>query len=174
MRRGCVKQDPSCVPLFHSGRRSRINTPPVQLIATTLPSPTLFHARQLNRSMTLRRSTDGVSYPPLDGSLFLPEMIEFNAEHNPACPFFTFYDERIDDLRHVSHLKFYRACQRIAHAVRPDRQGPDDAIVAIIANSDTILYQSLTLGVIYAGLIVRPLSLAEIRGLIFFFFFSFP
>ncbi|OJA19112.1 hypothetical protein AZE42_09225 [Rhizopogon vesiculosus] len=23
-----------------------------------------------------------VNYPPLDGSLFLPEMLEFNAQHN--------------------------------------------------------------------------------------------
>ncbi|KAG8215136.1 hypothetical protein J3R82DRAFT_8606 [Butyriboletus roseoflavus] len=73
-------------------------------------------------------------------------------------PFYTFNDERVNDLRHVSHLEFYHVCQRIAHAVRPNRQGPDNAIVAIIANSDTILYQSLTLGVIYAGLIPFPMS----------------
>ncbi|KAH0833867.1 hypothetical protein J3R83DRAFT_11034 [Lanmaoa asiatica] len=95
------------------------------------------------------------SYPPLDGSLFLPEMLEFNAKHNPTRPFYTFYDEPVDDLCHVSHLEFYRACQRVAHVVRPDRQGPDNAIVAIIANCDTVLYQALTMGVIYAGLIVR-------------------
>lgn len=85
-------------------------------------------------------------------------MIEFNAIHNATRPFYTFYDEQVDDLRHVSHLEFYRACQRIAHAVRPNRQGPDNTIIGIIANSDTILYQALTLGVIYAGLIVRPRS----------------
>lgn len=106
----------------------------------------------------------GISHPRLDGSLFLPEMIEFNAIHNATRPFYTFYDERVNDLRHVSHLEFYRACQRIAHAVRPNRQGPDDTIIAIIANSDTILYQALTLGVIYAGLIVRPVLTRSENG----------
>lgn len=103
---------------------------------------------------SFRQNPYGVSYPSLDGSLFLPEMIEFNAKHNPTHTFYTFYDEHVNDLRHVSHLEFYRACQRIAHAVRPDRQGPDDTIIAIIANCDTILYHALTMGVIYAGFIV--------------------
>ena len=106
-------------------------------------------------SASFRQSPYAVTHPPLDGSLFLPEMISFNAKHNPAHTFYTFYGERVNDLRQVSHLEFYRACQRVAHAVRPDRRGPDNTIVAIVANCDTILYQALTMGVIYAGLIVR-------------------
>lgn len=81
-------------------------------------------------------------------------MVEFNAEHNPAHPFYTFHDEQLNGLRHVSHLEFHRACQRIAHAVRPNRQGSDNGIIAILVNCDTILYQALTMGIIYAGLIV--------------------
>ena len=106
-------------------------------------------------SASFQQSPNDVSYPPLDGSLFLPEMIEFNAKHNPTHTFYTFYDEHINDLRHISHLEFYRACQRVAHAVRPNRQGPDNTVIAVIANCDTILYQALTMGVIYAGHIVR-------------------
>ncbi|OJA12691.1 hypothetical protein AZE42_10105 [Rhizopogon vesiculosus] len=30
-----------------------------------------------------------VNYPPLDGSLFLSEMLEFNAQHNSDVTFFT-------------------------------------------------------------------------------------
>ena len=114
----------------------------------------------MDPSASFRQSPYPVTYSPRDGSLFLPEMIEFNAKHNPAHTFYTFYDERVNDLRHVSHLEFYRACQRVAHAVRPNRQGPDNTIIAIIANCDTILYQALTMGVIYAGLIVRRDHLA--------------
>ncbi|KAF8547599.1 hypothetical protein OG21DRAFT_1424483 [Imleria badia] len=109
-------------------------------------------------SVSFRQRANDVSYPPLDGSLFLPEMIEFNAKHNPTYAFYTFYDERVNALRHVSHLEFYRACQRIAHAVHPNRHGPDNTIIAIIANCDTILYQALTMGVIYAGHIPFPMS----------------
>ena len=104
-----------------------------------------------------QQSPNDVFYPSLDGPLFLPEMIEFNAKHNPTHTLYTFYDERINDLRHISHLEFYRACQRVAHAVRPNRQGPDNTVIAVIANCDTILYQALTMGVIYAGHIVRSL-----------------
>jgi len=103
------------------------------------------------------QSPSGVTYPPLDGSLFLPEIVEFNATHNPNHPFYTFHDEDSNSLRHISHLEFYRAGQRVAHAIRPRRNGPNNSIIAIIANCDTILYQALVMGVIYAGLIVRRL-----------------
>lgn len=103
----------------------------------------------------------GVSFPPLDGSLFLPEMVEFNAKHNPTRPFYTFHDEYTNGLHHISHLEFYRACQRVAHAVRPNRKGPDNEIIAIIANCDTILYQALVMGIISAGLVVRQHLLLE-------------
>ncbi|KAG9308660.1 putative aminoadipate reductase [Chiua virens] len=109
-------------------------------------------------SVSFRQSHHDVSYPPLDGSLFLQEMIEFNATHNPSRTFYTFYDERINGLRHVSHLEFYRACQRIAHVVRPNGQGPTNAVIAIISNCDTILYQALTMGVIFAGHTPFPMS----------------
>ncbi|KAF8837072.1 hypothetical protein BDN67DRAFT_909913, partial [Paxillus ammoniavirescens] len=92
---------------------------------------------------SVKQNPDGGFYPPLDGSLFLTEMIEFNAKYNPSRHFYVFYDEQDRGLHYISHLEFYRACQRIAHAVRPNRQGMDNEVVAIIANSDTILYQAL-------------------------------
>ncbi|KAF8835574.1 putative aminoadipate reductase [Paxillus ammoniavirescens] len=107
---------------------------------------------------SVKQNPDGGFYPPLDGSLFLTEMIEFNAKYNPSRPFYVFYDDQDRGLHYISHLEFYRACQRIAHAVRPNRQGMDNEVVAIIANSDTILYQALVMGVIYAGLIPFPMS----------------
>jgi hypothetical protein len=120
-----------------------------------------YFAITMTSSASFRQGSNGVSYPPLDGSLFLPEMIEFNAKHNPTHPFYAFYEERVNDLCHVSHLEFYRACQRVAHAVRPNREGPDNTVIGIIANCDTILYQALTMGVIYAGHIVRHLHLSD-------------
>ncbi|KAF9228211.1 acetyl-CoA synthetase-like protein [Gyrodon lividus] len=107
---------------------------------------------------SFKQSPYSISHPPLDGSLFLTDMVEFNAKHNTTRPFYTFYDERTSDIRSISHLEFYRASQRIAHAVRPSRQGPDNEVVAMIAYSDTILYQALTMGLIYAGLVPFPMS----------------
>lgn len=105
---------------------------------------------------SFKQSPYGIFCPPLDGSLFLPEMVEFNAKRNPTHRFYTFHDEHTNDLCHISHLEFYRACQRVAHAIRPNRQGSGSTVVGIISNCDTILYQALVMGVIYAGLIVRP------------------
>ena len=102
------------------------------------------------------RSLSGLSYPPLDGSLFFPELLEYNAQHNPDHPFFVYPgDKGTGEIRKISHLEFYRACQRVAHAVRPGRQGKSKEVVVILANCDTILYQALFMGIIYAGLIVR-------------------
>ncbi|KAF9244919.1 putative aminoadipate reductase [Melanogaster broomeanus] len=103
------------------------------------------------------QSPVGIAHPPLDGSLFVTDMVEFNATHNTNLTLYAFYEDRTNDIHNISHLEFHRACQRIAHAVRPNRQGLDNEVVAIIANSDTILCHALMMGVAYAGLIVRPL-----------------
>ncbi|KAI5992035.1 putative aminoadipate reductase [Pisolithus orientalis] len=97
-------------------------------------------------------------YPPADGSLFVPEMLEYIARHSPYHPFFVYPDEQSNELRSISHLEFYRASQRIAHAVRPDPQGHDGEVVGIVANIDSILYQTLFMGIIYAGWIPLPIS----------------
>ncbi|KAH7882112.1 putative aminoadipate reductase [Phlebopus sp. FC_14] len=110
------------------------------------------------RSTSFPQSSTELSYPPLDGSLFPHEMLEFNATRNPNHPMFIFWDEDINSVRSISHLEFYRTCQRIAHTLRPNRQGQDYEVVAIIANCDTILYHALFIGLIYAGLVPFPMS----------------
>ncbi|KAI6117048.1 hypothetical protein EDD16DRAFT_1708011 [Pisolithus croceorrhizus] len=97
-------------------------------------------------------------YPPVDGSLFVPEMLEYNVQHSPYHSFFVYPDEHSKDLRSISNLEFYRASQRVAHAIRPGRQGQDKEVVGIVANVDSILYQALFMGIIYAGLIPLPMS----------------
>ena len=97
-------------------------------------------------------SASRLSYPPLDGSILFPELLEYNAQHNPDHPYFVYPSD--NEVRKISHLEYYRACQRVAHAVRPGRQGKDREVVVIIVNCDTILYQALFMGIIYAGLIV--------------------
>ncbi|KAH7928011.1 putative aminoadipate reductase [Leucogyrophana mollusca] len=97
-------------------------------------------------------------YPPLDGSLLIPEIVEFNALHNPNVPFYVFEKEGADELVNISHLEFFRACHRVAHAIRPLRTGPEGEIVALIANSDTVLYHALIIGMIIAGVVPFPMS----------------
>jgi acyl-CoA synthetase (AMP-forming)/AMP-acid ligase II len=94
-----------------------------------------------------------VNYPPLDGSLFLPELLEFNARHNPNVTFFVYDKPDSNDLVHISHWDFYQACHRVAQEIRPGRAG-DKEVVALMANSDTLLYHTVLMGIMLAGLIV--------------------
>ncbi|OAX38467.1 putative aminoadipate reductase [Rhizopogon vinicolor AM-OR11-026] len=99
-----------------------------------------------------------VNHPPPDGSLFLPELLEFNAQHNSDVTFFVYDRPDSDDLVSISHLDFYHACLRAAQEIRPGRTGADGEVIALIANSDTLLYQTVFMGVIFAGLIPFPMS----------------
>ena len=103
-----------------------------------------------------------VNYPPLDGSLFLPELLEFNAQHNSDVTFFVYDIPESDHLVSISHLDFYQACHRAAQQIRSGRAG-DKEVVALIANSDTLLYQTMFMGIMLAGLVVREYFL-QING----------
>ncbi|KAG6909219.1 putative NRPS-like protein biosynthetic cluster [Tephrocybe rancida] len=96
---------------------------------------------------------------PTIENLFIPDAIDFNIKNNPEHPFFTFADsEAPNGIQVVTHLEFGRAAHRIAHALRPNRAGPDGQVVAIIVLSDTILYQAIVVGCIIAGLVPFPIS----------------
>ncbi|KAG2369146.1 hypothetical protein BDR07DRAFT_1477459 [Suillus spraguei] len=95
-----------------------------------------------------------VNYPPLDGSLSLPELVEFNAQHNSDVTFFVYDKPDNDDLVSISHSDFHRACHRAAQAIMPGCVGTDKEVVALIGNSDSLLYQTVFMGMIFAGLVV--------------------
>ncbi|OAX31791.1 putative aminoadipate reductase [Rhizopogon vinicolor AM-OR11-026] len=99
-----------------------------------------------------------VNYPPLDGSLFLPEMLEFNAQHNSDVTFFVYDEPDSSDLVSISHLEFYQACHRAAEKIRPGRAGTDKEIVAVLGNFDTLLAHTVFMGIIFAGLVPFPMS----------------
>ncbi|KII87501.1 hypothetical protein PLICRDRAFT_257848 [Plicaturopsis crispa FD-325 SS-3] len=96
--------------------------------------------------------------PPLDGSLTLPEILDFNARKNPNEPFFYFSRDGSPEVTKVSQLEFARASHRVAHVLRPSRAGVDGAVVAIIANVDTLHYHALVMGLARAGLVPFPIS----------------
>lgn len=95
-----------------------------------------------------------VNYPPLDGSLSLPELVEFNAQYNSDVAFFVYDKPDSNDLVSISHSDFHRACHRAAQAIRQGCAGADKEVVALIGISDTLLYQTVFMGIIFAGLIV--------------------
>ncbi|KAG6883312.1 hypothetical protein C0993_006871 [Termitomyces sp. T159_Od127] len=99
--------------------------------------------------MTLRREP---VFPPLDGSVTIPESIDFNWQHNADFPIFAYTDDS-NKVTEITFLEFGRACHRVSHLVRPGRTGPDHEIVTVIALADTIVYQAVIVGLMIAGLV---------------------
>ncbi|KAF7316041.1 Aminoadipate reductase [Mycena indigotica] len=94
--------------------------------------------------------------PPLDGSLNVIEAVDFHIQQRNLTPIFSFSDE--SDIVNITHWEFARATHRVAHLLRPTRDGPEGEVVAILALVDTLLYQTLFAGCSKAGFIPFPIS----------------
>ncbi|KAF8996234.1 hypothetical protein BDQ17DRAFT_1411844 [Cyathus striatus] len=106
-----------------------------------------------------KRSDKSFTLPPLDGSLTVPELYDWNYEHNPNGLVFVHSDS-------PSGLKFsdvvpaiHRAGQYVSGAiggatVRSDRKD----IVAIFSAADTITYATTIFGLLRAGIPLHPIS----------------
>ncbi|KAE9392424.1 acetyl-CoA synthetase-like protein [Gymnopus androsaceus JB14] len=88
----------------------------------------------------------------------IPQVLRFHYEHNPSELVYVYSENGKDDLTEIKYLEFIRACHRAAHLVRPCRSGPDREVVGVIALVDTIVYTSVTAGLMEAGLIPFPIS----------------
>lgn len=97
-------------------------------------------------------------FPPLDGSVTIPETIAFHWKHNPEHTIFAFNSDGSDEISEISYLEFGRACHRVAHHVRPGRAGPDNEVVGFVGLADTIMYQAITIGLMRAGLVVSRIQ----------------
>lgn len=92
--------------------------------------------------------------PPLDGSInVLPGFVDFHAEHNSLLPWVKFPAQ--GGARSVTFLELSRATHRIAHILKPGRNGLEGEIVAVLIHTDSVMYLTLLVGMIRAGLVVR-------------------
>ncbi|KAG6835264.1 hypothetical protein H0H93_003306, partial [Arthromyces matolae] len=57
--------------------------------------------------------------PALDGSVTIPESLDFHWQHNANLPMFVYINEGSDQISKISYLEFGRACHRAAHLIRP-------------------------------------------------------
>ncbi|KZP33662.1 acetyl-CoA synthetase-like protein [Athelia psychrophila] len=96
-------------------------------------------------------------YPPLDGTILLPDLVDFNLEHNADLTAFV-YSDAPGSLTKISYLEYGRAAHRVGHVIRPGRAGPESKVVALVANLDTLLYAALVVGMIRAGVVPFPIS----------------
>ena len=94
--------------------------------------------------------------PPLDGSIIVfPGFVDFQAQHNPDKPWAVYPSPSSPThTKEISYLEFSDATHRIAHAVRPGRNGPEQEVVALIIHIDNILNVTLFVGMIRAGIVV--------------------
>ncbi|KAE9398018.1 acetyl-CoA synthetase-like protein [Gymnopus androsaceus JB14] len=102
-------------------------------------------------------STINTILPALGKSqLNLPDLLDFNLEHNPDFPVFTYVEAGSTRIIEIRMLEYVRAAHRIGHAIRGDSQPGD--VIAIVANIDAIVYSALIVGIMKAGLVPFPIS----------------
>jgi acyl-CoA synthetase (AMP-forming)/AMP-acid ligase II len=76
-------------------------------------------------------------------------------QKNPTVPMFAYADEQAPNgTTEITFLEFSRAAHRMAHALRPARQGDEGQVVMLIAHTDTILHHAAMAGMSIAGLVV--------------------
>ena len=107
---------------------------------------------------------DAIS-PPNDGSLgTLVDLAEWHAKHNPNKPWLIVPSASgSPGGRYVTYAQMNDASHRVAHAIRPGREGRDREVVALVINTDAVLYVAVLLGIIRAGFIVRATHLSLCR-----------
>ena len=101
--------------------------------------------------------------PPLDGSLpTLPALADFHAEHNATLPWLQFPSKNTPaSVISVTYAEMAKASHRVAHILRPGRSGPERGVVAMLVETDTVLYVGTVLGLMRAGCVVRELALCS-------------
>ncbi|KLO12999.1 acetyl-CoA synthetase-like protein [Schizopora paradoxa] len=100
--------------------------------------------------------------PPLDGSLALHQLYDYNAEHSPNHPLYV-YDSPDGEIKWMTWGETRPAIHRAAKFamgavghVSKDSSSP--IIVGILANADTITFQCFVIGLLRAG--YQPFSIS--------------
>lgn len=111
----------------------------------------------MSSNQILVRST---GLPPLDGSMLLPEIVDFNMQSHPDRVMYVYVEDGLT--KEVTYLEFGRACHRVAHIFRPGREGILGKVVACVLLADTMLQHAITVGVMMAGLVVSEQSYGSV------------
>ncbi|GJE88440.1 acetyl-CoA synthetase-like protein [Phanerochaete sordida] len=99
--------------------------------------------------------------PPLDSTLLtLLDYLDFHAKHNADQPYFLFpsSNDLTGPMAALSFGEVARASHRIAHILRPGREGKDGDVIGLLLHTDTVLYVAVVLGALRAGLVPYTIS----------------
>ncbi|KAF8199439.1 hypothetical protein BJ912DRAFT_650812 [Pholiota molesta] len=95
-------------------------------------------------------------------SLTLPETLAFHDRYNANIPMYVFCEDGRADVTEISYRQFVRACYEIPRATNLPQGSLASAskkpVVAVIALSDTLVYQTTVAGLMHAGYIPFPIS----------------
>ncbi|KAJ7157427.1 putative aminoadipate reductase [Mycena filopes] len=107
--------------------------------------------------------------PPLDCSLNFADIIDLHIAREDHSALYSFADEggRVTE---ISRFEFARAAHRAAHLLRSQRRGPEEQVVAIVALTDVLIYQTVVAGCIKAGLVPFQISHRNSAAAIFHLF----
>lgn len=96
--------------------------------------------------------------PPVDGSLpTVVHLADFHAQFNRNRPWLVFPSSDGDTVSCLSFYEMVEASHRVAHEVRPGRQGKDNEVIAVLLNTDSVVYVVIILGLLRAGFVVREM-----------------
>jgi acyl-CoA synthetase (AMP-forming)/AMP-acid ligase II len=104
----------------------------------------------------------------------IPNLVARNLENIPSDPFYIYAKLGSNEIVTITHLEFGRATHRAAHVLRPNREGQDGKVVAILAESDTMLYHAILVGLMTANFIVCALTLPCRHFILFWTISHFP
>ncbi|KAJ7045248.1 putative aminoadipate reductase [Mycena alexandri] len=93
----------------------------------------------------------------LDCSLNFADVLDLHIARDNQSAIYSFADER-GRITEISRFEFARAAHRAAHLLRPERRGAEGQVLAIIALTDVLIYQTIVAGCIEAGLLPFQVS----------------
>src|SRR5689334_22634304 len=102
-------------------------------------------------------SSKTFTFPPIDGSLLLPEIFDFQAVHSADHSVFIYPNDENDSnsgVTHVTYKQVHRGIQRVAPLLSRFQDLPPPSTtstIAILAQLDTMSYWTLIHGIIRAG-----------------------
>ncbi|KAF9465935.1 hypothetical protein BDZ94DRAFT_1296127 [Collybia nuda] len=101
------------------------------------------------------------SPPPLDGSLSLPEIYDYNGIHNSQHPLFVYegLDGRMETiLWGQASRAVHTAARYVQSSLRAENTHNQSTVISILGNMDTFTYCALIVGILRAGYQAFPIS----------------
>ncbi|KAF9031808.1 acetyl-CoA synthetase-like protein [Hymenopellis radicata] len=95
--------------------------------------------------------------PPLDGSLTLCEMFEYDARRSPNHVLYCYEDPTDGTRRDITWAEAIKA-YRVAAQLLPPRNASKPTVIGILANTDSITYSSVLSAIMGQGLVPFPIS----------------